>query len=162
LQKEHLERPRLLIQALILTQELENPPEGIRLERGRITVRLIKRHRPSKKCWRPQHPGRLVLTWATAEGIDLQPMWLLAEAGDHAVSQRDAGVALRRETVQFAALLVRLEVKLGGSSGSNLIPRRLRELRPCFESVCCVFFRPRSMGVPVFGSTKTTARVRRI
>jgi hypothetical protein len=40
LQKERLERPRLLVEAhiLVLTQELENLPEGVRLEPGRITV----------------------------------------------------------------------------------------------------------------------------
>ena len=40
LQKERLERPRLLVEApvQVLTQELENLPEGVRLEPGRITV----------------------------------------------------------------------------------------------------------------------------
>lgn len=40
LQKERLERPRLLVEAPleVLTQELENLPAGVRLEPGRITV----------------------------------------------------------------------------------------------------------------------------
>ena len=40
LQKERLERPRLLVEApvQVLTQQLENLPEGVRLEPGRITV----------------------------------------------------------------------------------------------------------------------------
>jgi hypothetical protein len=40
LQKERLERPQLLVEApvQVLTQELENLPEGVRLEPGRITV----------------------------------------------------------------------------------------------------------------------------
>lgn len=40
LQKERLERPRLLVEApvQVLTQELENLPDGVRLEPGRITV----------------------------------------------------------------------------------------------------------------------------
>jgi hypothetical protein len=40
LHRERLERPQLLIEAPIqvLTQELENLPEGVRLEPGRITV----------------------------------------------------------------------------------------------------------------------------
>ena len=40
LHKERLERPQLLVEASVevLTQELENLPEGVRLEPGRITV----------------------------------------------------------------------------------------------------------------------------
>ena len=40
LQKERLERPQLLVEApvQILAQELENLPDGVRLEPGRITV----------------------------------------------------------------------------------------------------------------------------
>jgi hypothetical protein len=40
LQKERLERPQLLVETPIqvLTQELENLPEGVRLDPGRITV----------------------------------------------------------------------------------------------------------------------------
>ena len=40
LQKDRLERPQLLVEApvQVLTQELENLPEGVRLEPGRITV----------------------------------------------------------------------------------------------------------------------------
>jgi hypothetical protein len=40
LQKERLERPQLLVESpvQVVTQELENLPEGVRLEPGRITV----------------------------------------------------------------------------------------------------------------------------
>lgn len=40
LQKERLERPQLLVEAPVevLTQELENLPDGVHLEPGRITV----------------------------------------------------------------------------------------------------------------------------
>lgn len=40
LHKDRLERPQLLVEApvQVLTQELENLPEGVRLEPGRITV----------------------------------------------------------------------------------------------------------------------------
>ena len=40
LHRERLERPQLLVEAPVhvLTQELENLPEGVRLEPGRITV----------------------------------------------------------------------------------------------------------------------------
>jgi hypothetical protein len=40
LQKERLERPQLLVEApvQVVAQELENLPEGVRLEPGRITV----------------------------------------------------------------------------------------------------------------------------
>lgn len=40
LQKERLQRPRLLVEApvRVLTQEVENLPAGVRLDQGRITV----------------------------------------------------------------------------------------------------------------------------
>ena len=40
LRKERIEKPRLLIEAptAVINQQVENLPEGVRLERGRITV----------------------------------------------------------------------------------------------------------------------------
>jgi hypothetical protein len=66
---------------------------------------------------------------AAAEGIDFERM-SFAEAADRAVSQleqqRDAGLPLRPETVQLAALLVQIEgemVAVGASSAELFIER---------------------------------------
>jgi hypothetical protein len=49
--KERLERPQLLVEApvQILTQELDNLPEGVRLEPGRITVTFDEAHQALEK-----------------------------------------------------------------------------------------------------------------
>jgi hypothetical protein len=96
-----------------------------------------------KRRKRPQQPDgwSWLCRLAAAEGINLQRM-SLAEAADRAVSklehQRDASLPLRPQTVQFAALLVRLEGKTAASGATSAEPfverayarvraRRLRE-----------------------------------
>lgn len=51
LQKERLERPQLLVEAptQILAQEFEDLPDGVRLERGRITVDFDEPHQALEK-----------------------------------------------------------------------------------------------------------------
>ena len=64
LQKERLERPQLLVEApvQVLTQELENLPEGVRLEPGRITVTFNE----------PQQALEKLLALAMAIGNDFE------------------------------------------------------------------------------------------
>jgi hypothetical protein len=51
LQKERMERPHLLVEApvQVVTQELGNLPEGVRLEPGRITVTFDHPHQALEK-----------------------------------------------------------------------------------------------------------------
>ena len=64
LQKERLQRPRLLVEApvQVVTQELENLPEGVRLEPGRITVTFDQAQQALEKL--------LALAMAISNGFD--------------------------------------------------------------------------------------------
>ena len=51
LRQERIDRPQLLVEApaVVINQEFENLPAGVRLERGRITVEFDKPHQALEK-----------------------------------------------------------------------------------------------------------------
>lgn len=70
-------------------------------------------------------PGLGSVIWRQPRGIDFERL-SLTEAADQAVSQlerqRDAGLSLRPQTVQFAALLVRIEGEMVASGAMSAEP----------------------------------------